>query len=347
MKLFLLFLVLAGFTFSQSHGLWVTRFTLKSKTSINNLLTFVENNKITDVFIQIRGRGDAFFKSKVEQNDINSHYESNLLFLISEMKKRHIKIHAWLNTFLMASSRKQLKIEKNHILNLNNHWVDSMSSLLQMSKSDSFEGLYTSPACTGLLNFYISLIEEILSRFQFDGIHLDYFRKASEKAGYHPKMRHIFHDETGMFAENLISHERQLFTESLSEEWTNFISDSYTKFLTKLVKNNPNAIWSVAVKPDYLLAKNIYGQDWIHWLKQGIVDFVIPMNYSPVDDLFYDQVTSYPSHFKKRIWLGIATYNQNITQFKNRYSFAKKNVYNTAIFSFDDLETKSILILSE
>ena len=87
---------------SQAQGVWVTRYALKEKRTISSLLTFVQKNRITDVFIQVRGRGDAYYSSEVEQNDVHSSSEENLVYLIGELKRLNIKSHAWLNKFLIA-----------------------------------------------------------------------------------------------------------------------------------------------------------------------------------------------------------------------------------------------------
>lgn len=340
-RLFLLFVFISAF-FSQAQGIWVTRFALKKPSITSQLIQFVDKNKITDVFIQIRGRGDAFYQSEIEQNDINSQYETNLSSLINQLKARKVKVHAWINVFLMASSNEQLQKEKKHILNKNKHWIDYSTSLTRISRHDSVEGLYTTPASSGLLNYYISIVNEITHKFKFDGIHLDYFRKASLKHGYHPKMRQLFHSETGNYAENLVSHERKKFNESLFKKWNSFLSERYTEFLTRLVKNGPKVVWSVAVKPNPQIAKENFAQDWQSWLQKNLVDFVIPMNYNPEDSTFYSNISSYNKNLKNKIWLGIATYNQSLNQMSNRIKYAKKNNYNVTIFSFNDLNEKSI-----
>ena len=54
----------------------------------------------------------------------------------------------------------------------------------------------------------------------------------------------------------------------------------------------PNIMLSAAVKPNPNEAKNRWSQDWISWINNNILDFVIPMNYGVENDFFIDDIFS-------------------------------------------------------
>jgi uncharacterized lipoprotein YddW (UPF0748 family) len=342
--------VLFRFVFSTSQAIWVTRFALQEKQTLINLLRFSEKNNISDVFIQIRGRGDIFYYSDIEKNHRNSHYQENLVFLLHELKKRNIRSHAWLNVFLMASSFSQIKTEKTHFLYKNQNIIDFSEKFISLndeirSTKDirHIEGLYATPTSNSLLYFYQALVKEIIHRFNFDGIHLDYFRLASGKHGYHPKMRRLFFENFGERIETYLNSKNSVTNFGLIKSWKNFVASQYSFFLKKLKNSAPEKKWSVAVKPNIQSAKWKYGQDWIFWLEKGYVDFVVPMNYSPSDETFHKFVNNYSkSEFKEKIWVGIATYNQDVSDLKKRVKEMKNKQFHVSLFSFNDLNNKSI-----
>ena len=46
-------------------ALWIVRDHIINKEKINNLLEFADQNNYNHLFVQIRGRGDAYYSSKV------------------------------------------------------------------------------------------------------------------------------------------------------------------------------------------------------------------------------------------------------------------------------------------
>ena len=87
--------------------LWVVRDALKSEKSINELINFASEKKINDLFVQVRGRGDALYNSQIiprsqllPDNDFDP-----LLYLLKNIKDKGIKVHAWVNVYLLWSSK--------------------------------------------------------------------------------------------------------------------------------------------------------------------------------------------------------------------------------------------------
>ena len=124
----LLFLIdnyLCGDTFNV-RALWVVRDHVTSKKNIDEIIKFAVNNNYNHLFVQIRGRGDAYYSSKLVPRShllVNSNFDP-LEYIISETRGMNIKIHAWLNTYYLWSSP-QKPSQVDHILLNHPAWLDT------------------------------------------------------------------------------------------------------------------------------------------------------------------------------------------------------------------------------
>ena len=55
----------------QDKYLWISRDSMINKKSIESALTFASKSGFNKVFLQIRGRGDAFYNSNIVSKNIN------------------------------------------------------------------------------------------------------------------------------------------------------------------------------------------------------------------------------------------------------------------------------------
>jgi uncharacterized lipoprotein YddW (UPF0748 family) len=353
--LFVLFLFTLGYT--QSRGLWVTRYTLSSSKNISDLKRFSVENEITDVFIQLRGRSDAYYYSEVEKNHKFEHNNNEQLKeLFAFFKANKINTHIWLNVFLMASSLEATVLKKNHVLNRNKNWVDASSDFKKLSQTieetddlkdnPELEGIYVLPCFPDLQKYYNDIVREIITLFKPDGIHFDYFRLAGKDYGFHPRMRMKFNKETKLNAEYLMRDNSNLDLKTYQEiesTWIDFLNKQFTDFLSSMTKIDRKTKWSVAVKPDFLKAKNNYAQDWQYWINHDIVDFVVPMNYVRNEDLFSSRLNQYlETKNSKKIWIGVSSYNQSLDELTSKIKKVNDVNLNLSIFSFNDLQKKEI-----
>ena len=70
MYIIALFILSINFTFSQidqinDKCIWISRDELINKESINSALIFASESGFNKVFLQVRGRGDAFYNSEI------------------------------------------------------------------------------------------------------------------------------------------------------------------------------------------------------------------------------------------------------------------------------------------
>src|SRR5215213_1433569 len=86
----------------EVRALWVVRTTLTSPEKIRQLVDSAADNGFNTLIVQIRGRGDAYYKSRVEPRAIDSKDQppsfDPLALTLTEAHKRGLKVHGWLNT---------------------------------------------------------------------------------------------------------------------------------------------------------------------------------------------------------------------------------------------------------
>lgn len=91
----------------EVRALWVIRHQMKTPQSIDSVLKFAAANQITDLFVQVRGRGDAYYHSRFEPKaeEIPENFDP-LGYLLIKANRKKIRIHAWVNMFYIWSSEK-------------------------------------------------------------------------------------------------------------------------------------------------------------------------------------------------------------------------------------------------
>jgi uncharacterized lipoprotein YddW (UPF0748 family) len=164
-------------------GIWVVRHSITSPAKVRRLIKFAADNHYTDLFVQVRGRADAYYNSRIvprasllPRNDYDP-----LQDVLTQAHARGIKVHAWVNMYLAWSAR-SLPSNSRHIVNLHPDWVEvngrgkSDLEFVAQNGRNGREGIYLSPANQEVNDYLLTVITEIVRNYDVDGIHLDYFR---------------------------------------------------------------------------------------------------------------------------------------------------------------------------
>src|SRR5215218_9522426 len=110
----------------EVRALWVVRTTLTSPEKIQQLVNSAADNGFNTLIVQIRGRGDAYYKSRVEPRAIELKDQpasfDPLALTLTEAHKRGLKVHAWINTNLLANLD-ALPAQPEHVYNKHPEWL--------------------------------------------------------------------------------------------------------------------------------------------------------------------------------------------------------------------------------
>ena len=175
---------------SEVRALWVVRTTLTSPDKIHKMLESASAAGFNTLIVQVRGRGDAYYNSRwepraVELKDQSADFDP-LGFTIAEAHRRGLKVHAWLNTSLLANLD-ALPDNPQHVFNRHPEWLAVphavASDLYEMSPQDpayrarivewskanrgELEGVFQAE-----LQPKPAQLVEVLGRFQYRQLHL-------------------------------------------------------------------------------------------------------------------------------------------------------------------------------
>ncbi|NUM80959.1 family 10 glycosylhydrolase [bacterium] len=347
----------------KAKALWVVRDILKSKSTIDQLLSDARRGNFTDLFVQVRGRGDAFYNSQIspKAEGVANDFDP-LAYLIEKAHGQKFKIHAWMNVFYVWSAERD-PLNKEHIIFEHPEWsavsadnvsmVDEGTSRLIAKK---YEGIFLSPGDDEFQSYFLKLVAELLDHYQLDGIHLDYIRYPGDQYDYSPGMRSKFMLEYGEDPLKPDNHKNiaQAKDDSdrtvwIKKKWTEFRREELTRFVAKIhgeVKSlKPEVMLTAAVFADLTEARDKVMQDWIIWLQKGFLDLAVMMNYAADQTLFENRIrevkaTAGDSIFSKKIWVGVAVYNQNSTLMREKIKTLKKwKPAGLSVFSYEVLRT--------
>jgi uncharacterized lipoprotein YddW (UPF0748 family) len=358
----------------EVRALWVVRTTLTSPEKIHALVNSAADNGFNTLIVQIRGRGDAYYNSRVEPRAVELKDQpatfDPLALTLSEAHKRGLKVHGWLNTSLLANLD-ALPSDPAHVYNKHPEWLavpkPVAAELYRMSPRDpayrqkivewskanraELEGVYTGPANPKVREHIYRIWMDVLKHYPVDGLHFDYVRFASPDFDYSRTSLEKFRDwlEPQLNADERRELKRSLKTNPLAapEFFPAKFADFQRAQVTALVeriyhavkKRRPDALVSAAVFANDENAYTRRFQDWRRWLQMGILDVACPMAYSTDTAVFQKQieVAATTAHAAKRhVWAGIGAYRIPSESAVEKINVARAlNAEGFILFSYD------------
>ena len=333
--IFFIYQNLFGFeSIINQNGIWIIRHNLKSKTSIDRVITNLEKLQIKNAYIQIRGRGYAYYNSQIESKapGIETGLDP-LQYFIEKAFEKNIKVHVWINTYLLWTNPNDPN-NRNHLYFKHPDWFELSKS---PNINTAVRNIYLSPHLLRVNLYLLALIEEILDKYHIDGIHLDYIRYYDENSGYH---------HTGV-QQFLMMHNIDENNFDSSNEWIEYKAskiDELISDISELIKiQNKPIILSAAVKPNPQNAYYYFGQNWKKWLEKDWVDHVVLMNYSDNVKAFSKNLSIVHKECKiNQVYCGIGLWNKPKRIILDQLIESKKlGFYNLVLFSYDTVIEKN------
>ena len=258
--------------------------TLESSRKIEQLFDRVSLAKLNTVFIQVYRGNKAWYRSSKADNSPYRDFFArekndplNLAIYLSH--KAGIELHAWVNVFRIWKNRDAKAVKKLGTSVITRDGTGrSLADYRRRSLPD--DGVWLDPGDPRARDYLLGIIGEILQRYpDIDGIHLDYVRypyNEGSKAdfGYGEASVSAFKKKHGFDPAGCNGKKRLLWDEWRRDQLTTFIKDVRAETARKGKK------LSVAVLADKRKSRSDAFQDWPRWLKESLVDFVVPMNYS-------------------------------------------------------------------
>ncbi len=310
---------------SKIKAMWVVRDILKSKTDIRKMLADAETAKITDLFVQVRGRSDAYYKSDLVPmaDGLDGSFDP-LQYLLNQADGK-VRVHAWMNVFYLWSSESK-PAAKEHLLYTHPEWSAVSSTGLSMLgeglkklKDKNKEGYFISPANEAFKDHFLAVVGEVIDRYAVDGIHLDYIRYAGREYDYSESIRSKFmldYHLDPFRADSLSSQKRIEFEKTWADYRRGEISDFVERIALKVRSARKPMVLSAAVWADLEMATSEMMQDWPLWIREGYLDLAVPMNYAADNKVFQKRIKDAEtvlgdSLMTAKVVTGISLYNQS------------------------------------
>ena len=246
----------------------------QQKAELCQLLDQLKAANFNTVLFQTRLRGDVIYPSYFESYAAcltgkvgrNPGYDP-LQFAIDECHKRGLALHAWIVSIPIGSKRQVRLLGRNSV-------VSKHPSMCKL-----FDGnWYLDPGDPASSDYLSHIVQEIVTRYDVDGIHFDYMR--------YPEHGKRFPDYRSYRKYGKNSHGKKIPL----DEWRR---DNITRIVRRLYKEiksvKPWVIVSSSPIGKYNDTKRYRSFGWnayqeVHqeaqaWLKEGIHDALFPMMY--------------------------------------------------------------------
>lgn len=330
----------------EVRALWVVRNTLTSPEKIQRMINSAASAGFNTLIVQVRGRGDAYYRSRwepraVELKDQPPDFDP-LAMTIAEAHKRGLKVHAWLNTSLLANLD-ALPDDPRHVYNRHPEWLavprPVAADLYRLSPKDpgyrtrivewskanraELEGIYIGPANPKVREHIYRIWMDVLDKYPVDGLHFDYVRFANPDFDY---SRTSLKNFQKWLRPQLAAPKKSELKKALKQnplaapemypqQFADFQREQVTALVNRIYhavkKHRPDVTVSAAVFANDENAYTRRFQDWRHWLRMGILDVACPMAYTPDTAIFQKQIegavsAAHPAG--RRVWAGIGAY---------------------------------------
>ena len=358
----------------EIRALWVVRHTLVSPVEVRRLVERASANGITDLIVQVRGRGDAYYNSSFEPRAaglalLPAGFDP-LAQVIDEAHRAGLRVHAWLNTYLVADTGR-LPDSPEHLVYRRPEWLmvprelavelynlpptsaDYLERILSYSRRNRarIEGLFVSPANPAVRDHLVSLWLDIATRYEVDGLHFDYIRYPGPEFDYSRTSLKQFQAE---LARALPAGDRTFLGQHLEREPLTQVSTfpaEYAEFQRRQVSLLVERIYRRVkeVRPDLKVSAAVFAnerdaasarfQDWRSWLERGWVDAICPMAYTADTELFERQIATAVSLASRReVWSGIGVYRQKVSAAREKIELSRRlGARGFILFSYNSL----------
>ncbi len=276
----------------EIRAIWLDRGTIvktRSEADLAKIFDKMAKGGINTVFFETVNSGYTIYPSTVapQQNPLVKGWDP-LKSAVKLAHERGMELHAWVWTFAAVNKRHNLLLNQpadylGPVLSRYPDWAitDKAGNRFHPSSGKAF----LDPANPGVQRYLTLLLEEMATRYDIDGIQLDYIRypfqtsSASANFGYGIAARQEFKKQTGVDPINL------RLKDPLWSKWTGFRIkqiDNFVESISRTLKTKrPDLTLSTAVFPiPHHKRVNQIQQNWEEWVRQEWIDLLVPMTYA-------------------------------------------------------------------
>lgn len=278
---------------SMERAIWVTRFDYRSRADVERIIAHCADAGFDTVLWQVRGNATAFYDSPyepwAEQLGGRDPGFDPLALACSLARRRGISLHAWVNV-MPAWWGTEPPEDPEQLYHTRPEWMWYDQHGGRQALSERFY-VSVNPCLPEVRAYLVLVCADLAERYDIDGLHLDYVRFPNEPpatpagSGFdYPRDARtlaLFRDDTG------------LDPDGDPAAWDAWRTERVTELVRRIRRaaqgHRPDLVLSAAVTsvPERGLE---HFQDARTWALQGLVDAVLPMNYTPDAALFEERL---------------------------------------------------------
>ncbi len=273
-----------------------------------------KKNGMNAVIVQVRPAADALYPSSLEpwsqwltgkQGKAPSPFYDPLKFMIDEAHKRGMEFHAWLNPYRANFNVKTASIAANHVTKQYPNWFVTYG-----------DKKYFEPSNKQAQAFVVKVVQDIVSRYDVDAIHMDDYFYPYRIAGKE------FPDQAAYVRSG---------SKLSKDDWRRSNVDTIIKKISVAIKQvkphvqfgiSPFSVWRNKSK-DPRGSETQAGQtnyddlyaDILLWLEKDWIDYVAPQLYLEIghDKIDYKTMLEWWSKnsYGKHVYIGHGIYRVN------------------------------------
>ena len=305
------------------------------KANFLKILDVYELYHLNALIMQIRPEGDALYLSQINPpskyvtGDLTSSLPFDLLeFAVTQTHKRGIEFHAWFNPYRVTSNASELETpEILNTLHPENFARKNPDLVLRFQ-----DKLFLNPGEPKVMDFVHQTIMEVVRNYDIDAVHLDdyFYPYAAQAINEEGEVAPLYFGDN---EEDLATFEKEGIGFSDIKAWRRDNTYLFIKNLSHDLHDlkpyvqlgiSPFGIWGHSEETDGLgsntpiTSQETYSHsifaDTRQWIKEELVDYVIPQIYWSKDNLAapYEEITTWWNDVVKgtnvNLYVGHGTY---------------------------------------
>jgi uncharacterized lipoprotein YddW (UPF0748 family) len=271
-------------------AVWVTRYDYKTPTDVARIMDNCAQAGFNAVIFQVRGNGTVFYPSDIEpwaeQYDYQDPGYDPLAHAIDQARARDMELHAWVNVMpAWRGPAEPTNPDQLYHTHPEWFWYDANGNRQPLNHvvGERRRGWYASvnPCLPEVRAYLVDVFREIVSRYDVDGLHLDYIRFPNEPVVRGEQIPDYPHDARTLARFHRVAGATP---EAHPAAWNRWRTAQVTQLVAEIqgmVRDvRPEAVLSAAVKTDPRGGLPHF-QDAPSWARDGLVDALYLMNYTP------------------------------------------------------------------
>ena len=296
---------------TQWRALWVDAFHagIRSPEEAAQMVAAARDANVNTLLVQVRRRGDALYTLGAEPPLEDPAYDpafDALAHIIEAGHNEGMQVHAWINAmpiWLHKASEGPAPADRRHVYHTHgparsgeDNWLTTTTD----GQQHFLGGYFLDPGHPAAVDYMAGVYHDVVRNYDVDGIHFDFVRypetrkklETGSVAGYNPVSVERFRRATG----------RTDTPEPGDAAWSRWRAQQVTQFVRRVYletkAEKPALIVSAAVvpwgpPPEHMNAEDEFVltrpyqhvfQDWHEWMRAGILDLLVPMNYAREHD---------------------------------------------------------------